>query len=143
MPECHGERVHGQCRFRAVAHGPAHDAPTKGIKHDPKVAPAFTGVMLCEVSDPQPVGSGGPEMPLHEVWVERPPGITTGDATETTPMDPDKSCHPHEPSHPLAGAAESLAHGEFCMHAGYAIRPPALAMRRLDARQEGGIQPLP
>src|SRR2546427_4938848 len=116
LPQCHGERVHCQCCIRTLARGPAYDAPSEGIEHDPEVAPAFTSAVLRQVRHPQPVWCVGSELALHEIRVERPPGITAGDATKATSVDAEQSCRPHEPGHPLAGAPEPLAQPQLCMH---------------------------
>src|SRR5207247_6286488 len=102
-----------------------------------------TSAVLRQVRKPQPVWCSGSELALHEVRVDRSPGITVGDATETTPVDPEQSCRPHEPGHPLAGAPEPLAQPQLCMHPRHAIRPPAGLVCGLNARQEGSIELLP
>ena len=114
-PDGHLEGVNDELGADVIGDGPAHHPATEGVEHDGQVHLALAGRMLGDVHDPETVGLGGIEDPVHQVFgglgVEIPPGATTTAA----PMDPRDVRLAHQALHPLAGAAELLAEPQLGM----------------------------
>ncbi len=67
LPERHFDCFDHQFRAYMLRHRPANDAPTARIEDDREIEEARPRRDICDVRDPEPVGSGRDEIALDEV----------------------------------------------------------------------------
>src|SRR5262249_46876352 len=67
LREGHVQRLEDELRAEVRCHRPADDATAPRIEHDGEVEEAGPGWDVGDVRDPEPVGSHGGEVAVHEI----------------------------------------------------------------------------
>jgi hypothetical protein len=88
---------------------PPDNAPGKDSDHEGDVDEATPDRDVGEIGDPQLIGPGGPEVPLHQIPGTIGRGLGTRGAHSATAHDAAQSQHPHQPSDRAAGDGMALA----------------------------------
>ena len=76
----HVEGVDDELGAEVVGDRPAHDPAGPGVDDDGEIDPALTGGLLGDVGDPQPVGSVGTELAVHQIVRRTAPAPAAGAA---------------------------------------------------------------
>jgi hypothetical protein len=118
---------------RRGCHRPADHAATPRVEHDGEIQDGGPRGDVRDVRDPQPIGAGRREVPVHEIR-RRPRRLVSHRRADRIP--PAHALHagvPHEPGDALAAGLEATRR-EFRVDPRRAVRAARQAVNRLDVR---------
>jgi hypothetical protein len=89
----------------AIGGGPADDTPREDVDEDGQEEPALTSADLCDVGDPETIGSVGSEVSEHEVGGRGEIAAAGGDEAKAPCGPSTQAFQAHQPRHAVPPSA--------------------------------------
>lgn len=123
-------------------HRPADDPATPGVDDRGEVAGSGPRRERRDVGDPEPVGTRGAEVAVHEIGERCRVLVADRRADEPAAMDAREMVTPHQPRDPLARDVEARVR-EVGVDAGHPVRAAARGVGAADLRGQCGVRAFP
>jgi hypothetical protein len=142
-PDGHLQGVDDELGAHVIADRPAHHHPAERLEDHRQVDLAIAGRVFGDVHHPQAVRLDRIEGPVDEVRRRLGGRVASGAAPPAPPVDALHAGLAHQPFHPLAATADTLAQAQLGVHPRRPVAPPAHAVDVDDGVGQVGVVEIP